>query len=336
MTATHLTTTTATDPDDRSMPWRARTVEIVAREGFIVIFAVWAMYLATCDRHVHDPGQRDHPAAPGGDLRDRRHRHDHGGDPRRARHLLRGDPCALRLLRRGVGGRWRPSRSSASPSRSRIGAVSRARQRGTRQLRANPVGGGHARHAGVVEGLAMMYTGGIEHLRRQPRPAVVPRQGRGRSASRSRWSSPSRCTRSRGSSPHGPASAPTSTPQATTARRPTAQGIAVQRIRLIVFVVAGMLGRIRRADAGARLGRGAVDDGGRCPVPCADRGDPRWRQPARRTRPYRQHADRIGVPGVDHERADPARCRDRGAAGRARRGADRRRVTRPVAGLGTR
>src|SRR5262245_11446285 len=41
-----MTTLTATDAPRDSRPWTAVAVEVLAREGFIVIFAVWAGYLA--------------------------------------------------------------------------------------------------------------------------------------------------------------------------------------------------------------------------------------------------------------------------------------------------
>ena len=59
-------------------------------------------------------------------------------------------------------------------------------------------------------------------------------------------------------------------------------GIDVQRIRLVVFVVAGGAGRVRRADAGDPHRPGPGDDRRRRPVPRAHGRDPRRHQPARR------------------------------------------------------
>ena len=237
--------------------------------------------------------------APGGDLLDRRHRHDDGDAPRRARHLLRRHVGARRVRRRRRG--WsagtnpvRRHRHRRSASACVVGLVNgAARQRTCGSRRSSPRSACSASSRGwrrcTPAGRASSATSstGCRFLARDevlgiPIPVLIAFGlyavvCGGHDAHPVRRP-PLRHRRQ----PRGGATAPASGRAADPAHR-------VRRRR--------RAGRVRRADAGDPRRPGPGDDRRRRPVPGAHRGDPRRHQPARRAGADRQHADRLGVPG---------------------------------------
>ena len=194
-----MTDLAATDAPRDSRPWTAVAVEVLAREGFIVIFAVWAAYLAiaTDTFLTHDNvllllrqaaifsivGIGATMVTILGEL-----------------DISFGATLALAgCVSRGVGDRRAPTRTSGSPSPSASAASIGLVNGRARQLRADPLGRRHARDARRRRRAGPDVHRRLEHLRRSSCAGSTSSPATSCSASRSPCSSPSRCTPSPGS-----------------------------------------------------------------------------------------------------------------------------------------
>ena len=110
-------------------------------------------------------------------------------------------------------------------------------------------------------------------------------------------------------------------------------GIAVNRIRMAVFIAAGALAGLGGVVLGVTRLAGHGIARRRGPVPGADRGHPRRRRPAGRPGADREHAHRLGLPGQPAQRTDPAARQRRIPARAAGRDPDRGHLARQVQGL---
>ena len=177
-----------------------------------------------------------------------------------------------------------------------IGAVDRPRQRCARQLRAHPVGRRHARHARRRRGPGDDVHRRLEHLRRRPRAALVPRRRTRCSASRPGGHRVRDVRRRVARHDAAPGSAPTSTRPATTARPRTGRASPCSASACIVFVVAGALAGFGGLMQAARIGRAQATMGADALFPVLTAVILGGVSLHGRAGPDRQHADRLGVP----------------------------------------